>query len=233
VVWAHPGRSGEDGDPAASKVWRNTVTGCGGTGSQCDHSSSAGVFETAVLDRVLSSPSIRASRVAWTDCSPFFAFEGCDIYTRTLVEPDSQLVTNDSDSGVGSPYVDAGRIYWVDDRLGGQDVFMESVSGSALPGPDTIAPAAPTGFTATRLSNRVELAWANPSASDFFRVRILRKSGLVPPASLNDTSAAVVYEAGGTTFTDTDVTPGLRYSYAIVAFDLQPNFSPKAVATTG
>src|SRR5207249_7803322 len=101
---------------------------------------------------------------------------------------------------VDTPFVDPGgdRIYWVDERDGGKDVYVESASGAALPPPDALAPLAPGGFAAATAADGVLLSWQNPSAPDFFRVRILRKSGTSPPSGLDDTSASVVYEGAGT-----------------------------------
>ena len=199
----------------------------------------------------LHSPSIGGGRVAWVDCAfpgegPFCGTPDDDIYTATIADSTSHLVTNESTAFVDTPFVDPGgdRIYWVDQRDGGQDVYGESVSGS-MPPADLVAPGPPGGFVATTAADGVRLAWQNPSAPDFFRVRILRKSGTSPPSSLDDTSASVVYEGPGTdlgsgppgpgdftSFTDTDVAQGTRYSYAIVAFDLQPNYSTAATATS-
>ncbi|MGH2952234.1 MAG: hypothetical protein ACRDKX_09335 [Solirubrobacterales bacterium] len=223
-------------------LFESTVAGCGGTGASCDNSADAALFEPQVLDHGLSQPAIDGDRVAWVDCPEDFglAAPGCDIYTRTLSDTEANLVTNETNSAVRSPYVDDAndRIYWVDERfgstaLGGGDVFMESVDDAiSLPPPDTTAPTKPTGFTATPNAGAVDLAWTNPSATDFFRVRILRKSGPTPPSSLNDTSAAVIYEDDGESFTDTDVKVGQQYSYRIVAFDLEPNYSGASVAST-
>jgi beta propeller repeat protein len=230
--------------PGDGTLYTNTATGCGGGGTSCNHSGAATVFEAPVLDRRLGSPAIDGDRVAWVDCDPF-AENDCDIYTKTLGQTESNLVTNDTDSNVGSPYVDDAldRIYWVDGRNGSatSDVFMESIDDAVtLPGPDTTAPGPPTGFAATPASGprRIELAWTNPGASDFFRVRILRSSGPGCAApDLDDASASsppfasLVYEDNGTTFTDTDVAAARKYCYSIFAFDLEPNFSAKATAS--
>lgn len=231
VVWA--GGNGA--------IWRNTAVGCGVDPAPCDHSADASEFETPATDHRLGSPSIGGTRVAWTDCDGM-GFGVCDVYTRTLAEPDRHLVTNESAAGAGAPFVDVDRIYWSDSRNAGiqdpgqafdvADIFMESVSGAALPQPDTTPPGMPTDATATRNGDEIDLAWTNPTDDDFYRVRILRKSGTDPPSGLDDTSASVVYEGEDSAFTDTDVAPGLHYSYAIVAFDSEPNFSSPAFAST-
>ena len=223
-------------------IMRNTVTGCGGGGNSCDHSGGATVFQRGVLEHSLTEATIDSDRVAWVDCEPFTdtGAPACDIYTKTLSESVPHLVTNDTDSFVQSPYVDntTGRVYWVDHRNGNPDIFMEAVdSATPLPQPDALPPSRPTGFTATPLNSprRISLSWTNPLNADFFRVRILRTSGPVPP-NLGDASstsppfASLIYEGNGTSFTDTDVAPGRQYSYSIFAFDLEPNFSARATA---
>lgn len=227
VVWA--GQT----VPEESKVWRATVTGtCGVDPSPCDHTGLATAFEEPVANHILSSVAIGGTRTAWVDCPEQFATV-CDVYTRTLTEPDSHLVTNESSGNASNPHIDDDRIYWVDERSGTPDIFMESISGAALPAPDTTSPAPPTSFTAGANTGAVALAWNNPADADFFRVRILRRESKSPPASLDDTRATVVYEDDGTSFTDTDVVAGRRYSYRIFAFDLDANFSTPATATSG
>lgn len=231
VVWV-----GNDGEN--SNIWRNTATGdCGVDPSPCDHTSTAAQFETPVLNHVVSEVSIDGTRVAWVECGG--TFEGrCDVYTRALSESQSHLVTNGSAAVASSPHVDGDRIYWVYGRGNGSDasqhsdVFMESVTGAALPGPDTTPPGPPTGFAASANTGDVDLSWMNPADADFFRVRILRRGGTTPPRSLDDPLATVIYEGDGESFTDEDVAAGVRYSYKIVAFDLDANFSAPASATS-
>ncbi len=113
--------------------------------------------------------------------------------------------------------------------------FMESATGLPLPFPDTTSPGSPSSVVATAFGGGVELSWTNPTDDDFLRVRILRRSGATAPTSIDDELASVVYEGSDTAFTDTDVSAGQTYRYAIFAFDYQPNFSatpPPAVAST-
>jgi beta propeller repeat protein len=191
-------------------------------------------------DHQLFSPSIDGDRVAWLGLENLGG-DCCgeqDVYTKELSEQDPgtfHLVTNESTAFVDSPFVDGDRIYWKDGRCGGflcSDIFMESATGAPLPAPDTIPPGPPKDFVAVPFGNGVELLWKNPTSNDFYRVRILRKSGLVPPSGLDDPSASVVYEGSGAALTDTDVELGRKYSYLMVAFDLEPNFSTPVTATT-
>lgn len=191
---------------------------------------------------MLSSPSIDDTRVAWVATEHL---EDCcaipDIYTTTLGDGTAHLVTNElPNAHVLSPYVDAmgagvdtdDRIYWVDHRNVSPDIFVESLDPSDIVTGDSTPPGAPTDAQAAWLGTGVEVSWTNPGDADFYRVRILRKSGSSPPSGIGDVTASVVYEGSGTTFTDTDVVPGVTYSYAVFAFDHEPNFSAADTAST-
>ncbi len=224
VVWAGTQ------DPDGSTIWHNTATGTPG---------SAVSFEAPVNGHVLSSVSIDGTRVAWIDC-PTLSDDGCDVYTRDVGDPFSHLVTNQRKTRVQSPFVDGNRIYWTDEQnpgssnfcCSGGDIFVEDATGAALPAPDTAAPSSPTGFAAGPNGGSVALSWTNPPDVDFFRVRILRRTGTTAPTSPDDPKATIVFEDDGTAFVDNDVRSGATYTYKIFAFDLEPNFSTPVVART-
>ena len=82
----------------------------------------------------------------------------------------------------------------------------------------------------------VTLGWTNPTNTEFAGVTIRRSIGDVPPA---DPTAGdpvpVPLSTSATSFTDTDLTEGTQYSYAVFARDGAPHFSipRKVTVSTG
>jgi len=95
-------------------------------------------------------------------------------------------------------------------------------------------PAAPTGFGATAGNAQVQLAWTNPTDLDLAGIRLLRKTGSYP-SSPDDPAATVVLDDDvaplATSITDTGLTNGTTYYYAVYAYDEQPNFSTAATVS--
>jgi len=87
---------------------------------------------------------------------------------------------------------------------------------------DVFAPAPPTSLSAVTREGAVDLIWEASPDLDVWGYVILR--GAAGDATLQPLNAAPVLE---TQFTDTTVTPGTRYVYAIMAVD-----SRLAVANT-
>ncbi len=84
-----------------------------------------------------------------------------------------------------------------------QDAYSEAVS-------DLIAGAG---------DGKAGLAWKNPASSNFLRVRVVRKTGSLPPEDPSD--GTLVYEGGETDLLDTGLANGTAYSYAVIAYDHQ------------
>ena len=109
-----------------------------------------------------------------------------------------------------------------DDTLdGGADVDIcqggpgaNVVSSCEADGTDTTPPAAVSGFTATGLGNRIDLAWTNPPDSDLRDVTLVRKPGLVPPGSPKDGTVVALVAPPGKSFSD----PNLDGCYSYTAF---------------
>lgn len=89
---------------------------------------------------------------------------------------------------------------------------------------DTTPPDKPDNFTATSAKSQIQLVWTNPTNSDFVRVKILRKKGGAPTA-YNDSAAEIVYEGTAEEYTDTGLSSGITYHYAIFAYDTNLNYS--------
>ncbi len=79
-----------------------------------------------------------------------------------------------------------------------------------------------TGQTETTIS----LGWTNPTNAGFTGVTIRRSAGAVPPADPTaGVSVAVPLSKTAVSFTDTGLTAGTQYSYAVFAQDAAPHFS--------
>jgi len=102
-------------------------------------------------------------------------------------------------------------------------VSADSASASGVPR-DAVAPAAPTGLTATRADGSVALAWSASSEYDVAGYRVLR-----------DGTAVATTGPGTRTYTDAGLTNDRTYQYSLQALDTSGNTSPAsspAVAAT-
>ena len=101
---------------------------------------------------------------------------------------------------------------------------------------DYTAPPAPTGLSLAQGDGQITVNWANPGVPDFGGVIVVRKEGAAPSPVLqsaagdNDGAASavdaimsdgsrVVYKGTGSSFTDSNLTNGVNYFYAVYAFD--------------
>ena len=84
---------------------------------------------------------------------------------------------------------------------------------------DGVAPAAPTGLTATAGDAQVALSWNAVAAPDLAGYRVFR-------------DGVVVRQQVGTTFTDTGLTNGTAYAYTVEAYDTRGNRSAASTAAT-
>jgi len=93
------------------------------------------------------------------------------------------------------------------------------------------APGPVTGVAGTPASTTVALSWTNPASASLTGVMIRRAAGAVAPASSTTGTLVVDAVAPATTFTDTGLTPGTQYSYALFAHDGTPLYSAAADLT--
>ena len=84
-----------------------------------------------------------------------------------------------------------------------------------------------TATTATTVS----LGWTNPADSDLSGVMIRRAVGPTPPATPTAGTLVVDKAAPGTTHTDTGLSAGTQYSYALFAHDGVPNYATSATVS--
>lgn len=91
---------------------------------------------------------------------------------------------------------------------------------------DYNVPAA-SGVNASYSNGRVHVSWSNPSYMRFDHVRVIKSSSV--PSGPN--SGEVVYEGGGQSVNDDDVTVGSRYYYAVYVYSTANRNSSGAIAS--
>ncbi len=77
----------------------------------------------------------------------------------------------------------------------------------------------------------IALAWANPTDTDFAGVMIRRMEGADAPANATDGDLVSSVGAAVTSYTDTGVTSGQQYTYALFAYDGHSNYADPVVIT--
>jgi len=102
---------------------------------------------------------------------------------------------------------------------------------------DNLSTANPSGFAGAPGDAQVALSWTNPGDGDFAQVIILRSTAAITDAPTEGATytagntiggTTVVYAGSGTGFTDTGVSNGTAYWYAIFARDGCLNYSTGA-----
>jgi hypothetical protein len=89
-----------------------------------------------------------------------------------------------------------------------------------------------TSVRATPAIYAIALSWTNPPAAALSGVKIRRALGATPPASVNDGTAVTDIASSATSFNDTTVTSGTRYSYALFAHSATPVYASAATVTS-
>jgi hypothetical protein len=101
-----------------------------------------------------------------------------------------------------------------------------SATGTTTGTPPHLVPPGPvTTLSAVVVSDTsIALSWANPTDADFAGVTIRRAEGPTAPASVSAGVAVTVpVSATATSFTDTGLTAGTQYSYAVFSYDAADN----------
>src|SRR5665648_265731 len=89
-----------------------------------------------------------------------------------------------------------------------------------------------TGVKATPATTSIALSWTNPTTASFTGVMIRRALGNIPPTS--PTAGTLVTDAAkpATTYTNTGLTAGTQYSYALFAHNATPAYAAAATVTS-
>lgn len=96
---------------------------------------------------------------------------------------------------------------------------------------DGVAPAAPSGFSATAVGDGVvDLAWTNPTDSDFASTTVLWRQG-TPPTGADDASATVAYEGTATVTSVSGLVHGETLYAVAYSTDKARNMSEAATAS--
>lgn len=116
-------------------------------------------------------------------------------------------------------------------RIDSQDTrqVVTSVKGlgfTTLAIPDSAAPANVTRLEGVLRGESVQLTWRNPSDTDFDVVRVVRSTSFFPKDPMD---GKVVYEGRGSYTSDSAITPGTTYYYAVFARDYTGNYASGAV----
>jgi hypothetical protein len=96
--------------------------------------------------------------------------------------------------------------------------------------PDKSAPPNVSYIYAERKGSDIVITWKNPPTEDFAGVRILRSEKFYPKDIYD---GRLVYEGGGTTFTDKNIEGNVPEYYTIFAKDTNSNYSSGAVVAIG
>jgi peptidoglycan hydrolase-like protein with peptidoglycan-binding domain/phosphodiesterase/alkaline phosphatase D-like protein len=80
----------------------------------------------------------------------------------------------------------------------------------------------PTLTSAAGNDGQITLNWNNPGTTSFVRTIVVKKAGSYPTSP---TDGQVIYEGNGGTFTDTSVSNGTTYYYALYSYDRAKNYS--------
>ena len=146
--------------------------------------------------------------LAWTN--PATPFDTVQVVRKAGGAPASPADGTAVYTGTGTAFVDSaltnGTTY-------GYAVWATQSGVLSTPATATATPAIPpvTGFVASPSDTRVDLSWANPAAP-FDRVIAVRKAAADP---VDTTDGTTVFSGTGTSASDTGLTNGVSYHYAV------------------
>ncbi|WP_433828227.1 pectinesterase family protein [Actinoplanes sp. CA-015351] len=178
---------------------------------------SAAVSVTAIrLDKVAPAAAARLTATGtaagvtldWADSAEadlagYRVYRGSTLLTGSLIST-SEFVDTAAPVGVATTY----KIVVVD--LSGNASVAATIIATRV---DVTPPVTPEGFSATAADTRVVLIWSANTESDLAGYRVYRDGTLLKTVT-------------GATYTDTAVTNGTTYQYAVTAIDKAGNESP-------
>ena len=109
------------------------------------------------------------------------------------------------------------------DAIGGMNTKLDYLTIDSA-APDTTAPAAPKGVTATSGDGQVRLVWSANTEADLAGYRVYRSTTGTPnPATSTPLNGTLLTASG---YTDTTAVNGTSYTYVVTAVDTTGNESP-------
>ncbi len=118
------------------------------------------------------------------------------------------------------------------DAIGGTNTKLDYLvidSDPEVDPPDTTAPAAPAGLTATASDGSVRLAWTSNTEADLAGYRVYRSTTGDPGTTGTPLTADLL---PGPPYTDSTVTDGTAYTYVVTAVDTAGNASAGSLPAT-
>ena len=202
----------DGGGPVANHGWASLpVTGVGGVPSTDVH---------AVLLNVTATRATAQGRVN--------VLPGV---SNLLTGSQVQFTKGRNDANlVLAPVGPSGYVSLLVQSAGTVDLVADVVGYVTGPPVDSTGPGPLTSFAVTQPTRTsVTLTWQNPTDADFAGVTIRR---VVDGSATGDLwEGNVVAETTGTSFTDTNLTPGTTYGYSVWPHDSFPNVSWPAMAS--
>ncbi len=164
----------------------------------------------------VSSPSTGTHALVSTAADGSHLVPGFPAGTAYVVCFQASGATGGSSDAAG--YVDQ---CWNNQPAAGTATAVSVTAGHTTPGINAAlaGAGAVTNVTATPDTTSVDLSWTNPTGGSLTGVVIRRAPGDIAPATATDGSPVAVPEVAkpGTTYTDTGLTSGARYSDALFA----------------
>ncbi len=173
------------------------------------------------------SVSLNWTASAATDLSTYRIYRGTATFTDvTGLTP---LATSNTISYTDTTSVDGTNYFYAVTAVdfGGNENKTVTPVGP-VQSRDDLGPASVTNFVATPGDLSTNLSWINPADASYVGTRIVRKTGSFPT---NATDGTVVFDANGTSVTDSNLTNGTQYFYAAYSFDSIPNYGLAVTAT--
>jgi len=179
----------------------------------------------------VSSPSTGTHALVSTAADGSYLVPGFPAGTAYVVCFQASGATGGSSDAAG--YVDQ---RWNNQPAAGTATAVSVTAGHTTPGINAAlaGAGAVTNVTATPDTTSVDLSWTNPTGGSLTGVVIRRAPGDIAPATATDGSPVAVPEVAkpGTTYTDTGLTSGARYSYALFAHYAASAYAAAATVST-
>jgi hypothetical protein len=153
-----------------------------------------------------------------------------DIYPVSFDDGSAQLIYDGTGTNVSdSSSITNGIDYYY--RFFTLDTYNNASVLDVLTGPqDLTPPGLPACIICTYGDTSISLTWTDPTDTDLLRIHV-RRSTLSPPATIDDGTPFVAVLPGVQSFSDSGLTNGTPYFYALFSEDTSGNISPPYAVT--